>query len=185
MKYLCWNLEMVQVIPGKYLLQTRKGIGFPPAPASTNWENHHFVSMWSPPDTSTKLHFATLPDSKSSYKHTESWLCDWKPWEEARVVFLPQSGCKDRRGNCPVPTVFSEHQLSFLFQLQGQREPLKEDQAWLSWSSKLLQLLILWTYWALGFSLFPPYNICLLLDGGKRRCFLLQLPYLRHLQPLC
>lgn len=44
---------MVQVIPGKYLLHTRKRIGFPPAPASTNWENHHFISMWSPPDTGT------------------------------------------------------------------------------------------------------------------------------------
>lgn len=96
---------MVQVIPGKYLLHTRKRIGFPPAPAYTNWENHHFISMWSPPDMGTNC-ILLLQDSKPSYKHTESWLHDWRPKEEAQVMFLHQSGCKHRRGNCPVQQCF-------------------------------------------------------------------------------
>lgn len=51
----------------------------------------------------------------------------------------------------------------------GRREPLKEDQAWLSLFSRLLQLFILWPHWGLGFSQSPLSDIsCLLLDGRKR-----------------
>lgn len=111
------TLESAQVIAAKYLFQTRKRSGSPSAPASTNWENHHFICIWSPPDTGHKSRSATAQDS---CKHAESWLCDQRPWEEANHpgdVFASVWLQGQKRGlSCA--TVFSVYQSTFLFQLR-------------------------------------------------------------------
>lgn len=158
MKNLCWNLEMVQVIPGKYLLQTRKRIGLPPAPASTNWENQPVISSWYE-HKAAFCYSQRLQTLLQTYWILAVWLgtLGRSPGD----VFCISLVAKIEEGTVLFDSVFWVPAY-LLFQLHGQREPLKEDQAWLSWSSKLLQLFISWTYWAWGFSQFLPHNICLL-----------------------
>jgi len=103
--------------PSKCLFRTRKRSGSPSAPASTSWESHHFICMWSPPDTGHKPRSATAWDSKPCCKHAESWLCDQRPWEEANClgdVFV-SGWLWGRKRGLSCATVLPVYEPTFLF----------------------------------------------------------------------
>lgn len=181
MKNLCWNLEMVQVIPGKYLLQTRKRIGFPPAPASTNWENQPVISSWSE-HKAAFCYSQRLQTLLQTYWILAVWLgtLGRSPGD----VFCISLVAKIEEGTVLSDSVFWVPAY-LLFQLHGQREHSKKikhgflgPQSSCSFSfHELIELEAFHNF-------FLTISVCFRMVGSEAT-FLLQLPYLRHLQPLC